>query len=290
MGTFGENMQREREMRGITLQEIALSTKIGVRSLQALEEEDFEKLPGGIFNKGFVRAYARYLGIDEEQAVADFQAARTEKMPAPFGQTLQKVYQTQPPKESHSGTIFVIVLALMVLGGLGYLGWRMKWLEKLHITSRSSSQTVAAPDPVAETSNPPNPSPPAPLPRDVSASPARQPAGEPMNSTAAGTPASATTPATNQTFMVEIKANESTWVSVSADGKRVLEGILKQGDQKSFNASDRVVIKTGHAGGIQISRNGEYLPAQSPDKQDRTIVVTRQGLQSVSSRQRPSNL
>src|SRR6185312_10800561 len=72
VGTFGEKLQREREMRGITLEEIAEATKIGTRSLRALEEQDFDKLPGGIFNKGFVRAYSKYLGIDEEQSVADY--------------------------------------------------------------------------------------------------------------------------------------------------------------------------------------------------------------------------
>ena len=281
MGTFGENMQREREMRGISLQEIALSTKIGVRSLQALEEEDFEKLPGGIFNKGFVRAYARYLGIDEEQAVADFQAARTEKIPAPFGQTLQKVYQTQPPKESHSGIIVVLVLAVLVLGGLGYLGWRMKWLEKMHITSSSTAENV----PVASTTTPPDQSPPAASTPDGTSPAARQPVSQPVSqptsSAATVTSAPASTP--GQTFLVEIKASERTWVSVSADGKRVLEGVLKEGDQKSFNASDRVVIKTANAGGLQISRNGEYLPAQASDKQNKTIVITRQGLQSESA-------
>ena len=64
MGSFGGRLQREREMRGISLDEIAEATKIGTRSLHALETEDFEKLPGGIFNKGFVRAYAKFLGID----------------------------------------------------------------------------------------------------------------------------------------------------------------------------------------------------------------------------------
>src|SRR3981081_3292596 len=78
MGSFGERMQREREMRSISLDEIAESTKIGARMLRALEEEEFDKLPGGIFNKGFVRAYSRYLGLDEEQAVTDFIAAQNE--------------------------------------------------------------------------------------------------------------------------------------------------------------------------------------------------------------------
>ena len=75
MGQFGEKLRRERELRGITLEEVAIATKIGTRNLRALEEEKFGQLPGGIFNKGFVRAYARYVGIDEEQAVSDYLAA-----------------------------------------------------------------------------------------------------------------------------------------------------------------------------------------------------------------------
>lgn len=65
-------------MRKISLEEIAAATKIGTRHLRSLEEEDFKKLPGGIFNKGFVRAYARFLGINEDQAVSDYLAAAGE--------------------------------------------------------------------------------------------------------------------------------------------------------------------------------------------------------------------
>jgi cytoskeleton protein RodZ len=59
-------------MRGVSLDEIAAATKIGTRLLRALEDEQFDLLPGGIFNKGFIRAYAKYLGIDEEAVVADY--------------------------------------------------------------------------------------------------------------------------------------------------------------------------------------------------------------------------
>jgi cytoskeleton protein RodZ len=72
VGTFGDRLKREREMRGISLDEMSHATKIGTRLLKALEEEDFQKLPGGIFNKGFVRAYAKFLGIDEDEAVTDY--------------------------------------------------------------------------------------------------------------------------------------------------------------------------------------------------------------------------
>src|SRR6516225_5924231 len=81
MGAFGERLRREREMRGISLNEIAESTKISRRHLESLENEDFDSLPGGVFNRGFVRAYARFVGINEEQAVADYNAVRSEPEP-----------------------------------------------------------------------------------------------------------------------------------------------------------------------------------------------------------------
>jgi cytoskeletal protein RodZ len=79
LGTFGDKLKRERELRGVTLEEIAEATKIGTRSLKALEDEHFDQLPGGIFNKGFVKAYAKFLGLDEEQAVSDFMVAQGEQ-------------------------------------------------------------------------------------------------------------------------------------------------------------------------------------------------------------------
>ena len=70
-------------MRGVSLDDIADATKIGTRLLRALEEEHFELLPGGIFNKGFVRAYSKYLGLNEEEAVADYLEAAGETVPDP---------------------------------------------------------------------------------------------------------------------------------------------------------------------------------------------------------------
>ena len=72
MGSFGERMRRERDKRGITLDSISQTTKIGTHILEALEKEEFDKLPGGIFNKGFVRSYANFLGMNEEQVLKEF--------------------------------------------------------------------------------------------------------------------------------------------------------------------------------------------------------------------------
>ncbi len=81
MESLGARLKREREQRKITLEEISLSTKIGTRFLIAIEEEHFDQLPGGIFNKGFVKAYARSVGVDEAEAVAEYELATAPCLP-----------------------------------------------------------------------------------------------------------------------------------------------------------------------------------------------------------------
>jgi cytoskeletal protein RodZ len=79
LAAFGEKLRKQREQRGIALEAISSTTKISTRMLRALEEENFSQLPGGVFNKGFVRAYARHVGIDEEEAIADYLEALRER-------------------------------------------------------------------------------------------------------------------------------------------------------------------------------------------------------------------
>jgi cytoskeletal protein RodZ len=75
VGTFGDKFRKARERQGIKLEDVSNSTKIGSRMLRAIEEEHFDQLPGGVFNKGFVRAYAKYLGLDEEETITGYVAA-----------------------------------------------------------------------------------------------------------------------------------------------------------------------------------------------------------------------
>src|SRR5258706_7016232 len=86
-GNFGERLKRERELREVSPNEVVVATRISLRFLEALENEDWEKLPGGIFTRGFVRAIARYLGLDEESLLAEYDQARgdqsAETAPAP---------------------------------------------------------------------------------------------------------------------------------------------------------------------------------------------------------------
>jgi cytoskeletal protein RodZ len=75
VGKFGDKFRKERERRDVKLEDVSNSTKIGSRMLRAIEEERFDQLPGGVFNKGFIRAYAKYLGLDEEETITGYVAA-----------------------------------------------------------------------------------------------------------------------------------------------------------------------------------------------------------------------
>jgi cytoskeleton protein RodZ len=146
LGQFGERLRREREMRGITLEEIAEATKIGSRSLRALETEDFAKLPGGIFNKGFVRSYARYLGIDTEQAVTDFLAAEAtyyQNTPNAAGNTSSEV---SAPRTSGSWLVIavaVVIVAAIIFGGWKYWSSRSAARSSPRQTSRGAANAGA---------------------------------------------------------------------------------------------------------------------------------------------------
>ena len=246
-------------MRGITLEEIAEATKIGTRSLRALEEQDFDKLPGGIFNKGFVRAYARYLGLDEEQAVADYLAALGEAQAAgkatrqePGANAvaperdifLPEVEESQPLRLP-LGLIAAVVVVVVLL----FSGWRyytrhgMPNLRRVRAAAQPPSQTAAKPAAVAD------------------ASPPR------------------TNPAPAQDgFVVRVKARQDSWISVTSDGKPLMSAVLPKDSEKSFRARQSVVLKTGNATGIELFYNDKLVPPLSPDGKVKTVEFTPAGL------------
>ncbi len=86
MRPFGKSLIKEREARGVSLEDISGYTKISVRMLKAIETERFDLLPGGIFNKSYVRQYARYLGLDEEKLASEYLRAAAPETEAAISQ------------------------------------------------------------------------------------------------------------------------------------------------------------------------------------------------------------
>jgi cytoskeleton protein RodZ len=166
VASFGENLRHSREARNITLQEIAASTKISSRALQALEDEHFEQLPGGIFNKGFVRAYARCVGLDEEKTIAEYLIA-AKVSPSEIDMEVMSTQVaaaagTRQPWAPNAATV-VGVLAVIVALGMGGLWLNEQRKETRGLTPRqkventvgASAPAPAPPTVVASEPNPP---------------------------------------------------------------------------------------------------------------------------------------
>jgi len=278
--SFGARLKREREQRKITLDDVSVSTKIGTRFLLALEEEHFDQLPGGIFNKGFVKAYARHLGINEDQAVADYVAASRASLPEIMPEENHElaVLAGQVP-ETGSGTdripwgMFAIGLLIVAFG---FAVWGF------HSREKSGKPNVAVPPPVNVKSSVATPhnvaqnlpaKPAAPEMGGASALSSAPPAA-PVSTTPAGSPDSTSNPGA---FLVQIKAREDSWVAISADGKEIMQNTLSASQQKSIGAREEIIIKTGNAGALDISFNGKKLPSQGAYNEVKTLTFDPNG-------------
>jgi cytoskeleton protein RodZ len=307
MASFGERLKKEREQKGISLEDISLETKIGTRLLRALEEEHFDQLPGGIFNKGFVRAYARHLGLDEEQTIADYLAA-VGTPPAPPEEPFPtqvphrdsvlegaRGTQSDQPKEIPWGVMAVLLL----LVALGFASWT--YFHRPVETKREATPAANPPGPVSnqavDTGNGGSgKSPQAPVPastpeggRPISSIPTSVPVSATSSPVAQaalhGTSSSPLINATAGTFTVRLKGideSEECWVAVSVDGQPPAETTLIAPYEKMVEARNEAVVKLGSAGAVDIYFNGKRLPAQGELGVVRTLVFHPDGLQPSS--------
>jgi len=154
MGSFGESLRREREMRGVTLEEIAESTKISTRLLRALEQEQFSDLPGGVFTRSFIRAYAGYLGLDAEHVLAEYRQAAQPASDYDLNRLTAATSLSSKPA-SRAGALPWVVAAIL-LGG-GYATYRYA-----HRPIEASTSIVAAPAASSTPNNPASPAAPSP--------------------------------------------------------------------------------------------------------------------------------
>jgi cytoskeletal protein RodZ len=120
-GSFGERLKHERELREVSPNEIVVATRISLRFLEALENEDWDKLPGGVFNRGFVRAIARFLGLDEEKLLAEYDLARGDQAPE-YVSPENRI--PKAPKWLIVGLVLGALVALAALVTAGIYGWR----------------------------------------------------------------------------------------------------------------------------------------------------------------------
>lgn len=137
MVSLGEELKRERELREISLREISEATKISIRILEAIEKNNFRALPGGIFNRNFLRAYAEFIGIDSENVVRKYhqQFDTLEENLAPTPGTAVG-YQEPVEKKSSKTLPIVLMLILLVVAVAFFFFNRHRFLPRTELNKR----------------------------------------------------------------------------------------------------------------------------------------------------------
>jgi len=291
VSAFGERLRRERETRGISLDEIAANTKIGKRFLRALEEEQFELLPGGIFNRGYVRAYAKYVGIDDDQAVAEYLTAAGEQgldahlVPEQSGGVRTELTSRSGDARSGFSLITVLILLVVIAGAAG--GWqlyRQRVRERaqpaVKVTQPASTAASAAPQAVPGATGNHEASPAVAAATKPAATQNTPDAGPAGAAAGAATANDATAP-----FEVTVRAKDRAWVSIKSDGKILVRGIIYPPEVKTVRASNQIVFWTGNAGVVELSFNGQNVPLTGGDNDEQVLVFNSHGLQPHAAAQ-----
>lgn len=290
MPSFGQKLKLEREKRAITLEQISSSTKIGTRMLKALEDENFDQLPGGIFDKGFVRAYARHVGLDEDQAVADYLEASGQGLaPLPDSKVDGEFAGEQSRESAPTGQIpwgwLAAGLLMIALALFFWSRWHHKSEAPPPPASSTNSQPLAPADSVTPSkvsqasSTVADAAPSSPQPKDVSPAPKPAPASV-NNVLAASSPA--LSPSSTGEFTVLILAREDSWLTIIADGNTIFESTLIAESQRPIHAQKEIVIRAGNTGALDFVFNGKKLPAQGDYGEVKTLTFGVGGLQPTA--------
>ncbi len=133
-------MRLARETRGIALRDISDQTRISMRYLEAIESDDYRRLPGGIFNRSFIRAYAKFIGYDEDQAVDEYARTLRERG-EPDGESSTKPYKSMVYTENNRSPVMTLVLALVILTVLSLCVWAGLHFYQRRVAPKTRSGT-----------------------------------------------------------------------------------------------------------------------------------------------------
>lgn len=277
LASFGEELRREREIRSISLREIADATKISTRFLDAIERNDHRTLPAPAFTRGFIRAYARYLGLNAEEMVTRYNYAaagddRIEKtlhlerlvQPLPDPPKPVPVKRGIPPVYARvDGNIYLLIVIAIALAAVSYWAFKHK-REKL--AAESARAEVTATTPAAS--------------------------GTAATGTAAKPAAASVVPPApaGDVLRLTIELTGDSWISLEADGKSLVNDELKAGDKRSYEAKEAFRFKTiGNAGGVVLTLNDQRIePLGAEGKVRHDLVFDRQYLEQHAGESRSS--
>jgi len=226
----GTYLRQQRLEKSISIEEIAAQTFISVRILKAVEAGESEDLPQAVFIQGFIRRYAKALGIDSEAVAESFVVN-----PPPV--EVEASPEEPPPKQSKPIPIYFISVPIAIAVGITAAVGILQTLHQGRTSAPVQVQKSPVAEPVKTAIQPPSPSP---------------------------TPSVEPTP--NSPIEVTLNIQGQSWLRVVVDGKTEFEGLLDKGDRKTWTAQKQLTIRSGNAGAVLVSfNNGESKPLGPKD-------------------------
>jgi cytoskeleton protein RodZ len=234
MSTLGIRLRELREAKGVSLDDIARSTRVGRRHLEALETDNWAELPAPVFVKGFIRAYCDFLDASPDEALGVYREATGESAKP---ERVQSILRSGPSRRAGP-----LVISLVLFIALGASLFALRLGLKSSPPSAPAKSASARGDTATVPSSASIPAATAPViqtqPVPVSAADAK--------------------PAAQR---LVIHAVEPTWIRVQVDDGQVSEELLPAGAGREWTAARRFVLTVGNAGGLEIDLNGKRIPA-----------------------------
>ena len=243
-GNFGERLKRERELREVSMDELTKATRISTRFVQALENEDWAKLPGGIFGHGFVRTIARYLGLNEEALLGEYDSARAEHLAAAPAKREERI--PPPPKWL---PVAAVVIVLLLVTGVFYAG-RYAWHRyAAHRAEKKSAASLTA----------------QPLPQS--------------GSMLTGSAEQSSSVASSSALLdLSVSTFAATRVRILADSKLLLDAELPAWRNRHFSANQQFEVTAGDSSAVLLELNGKAMPPLGAPGASGTIVLSQKDL------------
>jgi len=282
---FGEHLKRERELRGVSLDEIAAATRIKTSFLEALENGRWDELPGGAFNRGFVRATAHFLGLDEDGMVAEY-AQET-------GGESQAKLMAQPsgamPRDYRPAIMAIAALLVVIVGAAWFIHHKLSLRRQKRAEDAIAAAAAASPSPkmpasvaVTNAPQPPAAAPNAPPdPAATQPSPAAGLTPEPSTAPAAAT--APPPPAVPEFLKLRLETSKTSQIRVMGDGKLLFKGRLHSDDPKNFQARDGFEVTSNEPSATKLRLNGEPVPFDATGRHGGTVSLSREDLKGTGT-------
>jgi cytoskeletal protein RodZ len=264
-GSFGERLKREREMREVSLDELTKSTRISQRFLEALENEDWSKLPGGVFGRGFVRTIAGYLGLDEESLLGEYDLARGDVSRGASAKVEDRIPST--PVWLPLLAVLAICTALAGLFFGGKYAWQ-RYAER-RLGAPPSALVMPPQDPSAESSA-------------SSTAPEPQPSTETPRTPGNSDPSQATLPS-SEPLDLSVSTSAATRVRILSDNKLALDEELPAGVNRHFAANDHFEVTAADSSAVLLELNHQVMRPLGPPGASGTMVLSRSDLRPATS-------